>query len=129
VDVLVVHQVLVEGVAFSAEPGKTLVVDEGFERVDGSHQHVDAHVELEAVHQEGIGYVPLQHHWLRKDHVFQSIHQLDSPSPRQTHWLQDPVIERVLSAVLPKLLDEGDVFAGQQEGLGDDIEEQLDFAA
>lgn len=48
-DVLVIHFLLVQGVALCAQPCESLLVDEGLEGVDGGDEDVDAHVELEAI--------------------------------------------------------------------------------
>lgn len=84
--------VSVKVVLLSAEAGETLLVDKGLQRVEGSHQHVNTHVEFVPFQQQRVGDVLLHHDIVDVVEFAEGTDYLDASTAGLANRLHNPKV-------------------------------------
>ena len=126
VNILVILVGRVQTERDSGEATEAISVQEGLQRVDRGDHHVDPHVKLVPVDQQGVLDVLLNHNRLSVGYLREVIHEGDTSTPTLGCWLHDPVVVfSLLILELREAFQEVDVLLGQDEGQRGYVEDLL----
>lgn len=120
----------VHAVLLRAQPREPLPVDEGLQRVEVRHQHIDPHVELVPVQQQGVGDVLLHHDVVGVAELRQVVDHFYASAARFADGLHDPVVAVAVADFLfvEFYAELGELF-GQVVGEGQEVKRDFQHLA